>query len=176
MMMTPQNYGDVDAIEQIQLQESDFTPAPAEGEVIAAGETEEVFRAEVGKDGTLTSYNALQLGGSSGANPKSARGKMFINLRDTAGNDVSDRVEFRFIARPLNSNSRTALTPFFTLRDLDNNDPELRQALPPVTSPEGRARVIQDGRVIAVEVRSGSSSVEVSLSDSVIEVPAIAGY
>lgn len=176
MLMTPRNYGDVDSIEQIQIQEADFTPAPAEGETIAAGETEEVFRSEVGEDGTLASYNAIQLGGQTGANPKSARGKMFINLRDNAGNEVSDRVEFRFIARPLNSNSRTALTPFFTLRDLDNPDPELRQALPPVTNSEGKALVIQDGRVLAVEVRSGSGSVEVSLSESVIEVPAVAGY
>lgn len=176
MIMTPQNYGDVDAVEQIQLQESDFVPAPAEGTTISSGETREVFRSEVGEDGSLSSYTAVQLGGDTGANPKSARGKMFINLRDTNQNEVSDRVEFRFVARPLNENSRTPLTPFFTLRDLDNSDPEKRQALPPVTNGRGQAQVVQDGRVIALEVRTGTQSVEISLSDSVVELPAIGGY
>lgn len=175
-IMKPTSNIGVQATEQIQLQDDDFTAAPAEGETIQSGETKEVFRAEVGEDGVLASYDALQLGGTTGPNPKSARGKIYVDIRDTNGNSISKTVEFRFVGRPRNENSRRALTPFYTLRDLDNDNPELRQALPPATNSRGQPTVVQNGRVIAVEIRTSGETAEVSLSESTIEVPAIAGY
>lgn len=175
-VLSPSSNMDVNAVEQIQIQAVDFEAAPDEGTTIPQGETVEVFRSEIGETGRLSSYDALQVGGNLGQNPKSARGKMFVNLKDTANAEVSDQVEFRLAARPKNENGRTPLTPFFSLRNLDAQDPEIRQALPPVVDGQGRPRVVQDGRVLVVEVRTAASSTEISLSNSTVEFPAIVGY
>jgi len=162
--------------EGIKVNDSDFTAAPAEGTTIQSGEVEEVFRAEIGEDGQFSSYSAIQLGGRLGPTGQSAQGKLFIDLEDTSDTDVDDRTEVRFVARPKNGNSRTALTEWYSIRDLDRDDPRQRQPLPPVTNSKGNPLVVQDGRILAVEVRNGATSVEISLANSTVQTPAQAGY
>lgn len=165
-----------DEFEGIRVADSDFNAAPAEGSSISAGEVEEVARAEIEEDGQFSSYRSVQLGGELDPTGNSAQGKLFIDLRDTNDNALDDRTEVRFVARPKNGNRRRPITEWYPLRDLARDDPRQRQPLPPATNEQGEPQLVGPGRILAVEVRNGATSVTVNLSNSVIDLPAIAGY
>lgn len=162
--------------EEIRLADSDFIAAPSEGETVEAGEVVEVARSEVEEDGQLASYDMVQLGGDLDPTGNSAKGKIFLELRDSADEPVDDRTEVRFIARPKNGNRRRALTEWYTIRDLARDDPRQRQPIPPVTNQGGNPMVVGSGRIIGVEIRNGAESVEVDLDNSTWQLPAQAGY
>ena len=163
------------SFEGISLSQADFSDAPATGTSIDAGEVREIARAEIGEDGQLSSYDLVRLGNDQGGNPDSARGKLYAHLEDGSGNAVDNRTEVRFISRPKNGNRRTPLTTWHTLRSLDVDRPDHRIALRPV-SKGGKPVYIQDGRILAVEVRNEATSVTVDRSASTIEAPARGGY
>lgn len=160
----------------IQVNDSDFVAAPAEGTSVSSGEVEEIARSEVSEDGQLASYSTVQLGGETDPMQLSSEGKMFIDLRDTNDNPVDDRTEIRFIARPKNGDSRTDLTGWYPLRDLNRDDPRQRVPLDYVTDMAGRPQLVGRGRILAMEIRNGGTSVTISLSNSTIQLPAEAGY
>jgi len=162
--------------EEIRLADSDFVSAPAEGETIESGEVEEIARAEVESDGQLASYDMIQLGGDLDPTGNSAKGKIFLELRDSDDEPVDDRTEVRFIGRPKNGNRIKALTEWYTIRDLARDDPRQRQPIPPVTNNSGKAMVVPSGRIIGVEVRNGATDFEVYLENSTWQLPAQAGY
>lgn len=170
-----QVFGD-NQFEPITLAETDFLAAPDEGTSIPAGEIAEVFRSEIEEDGQLASYDALQLGQRLDPTGDSAKGKLFVDLKDGGDAAVDPRTQVRFIARPKNGNRRTALTDWMTIRDLARDDPRQRRPLPPVKDEDGDPRVVSSGRIVAMEVRNGATSITVSKSNSVVSVPAIAGY
>lgn len=161
--------------EPIVVTTADFVAAPDEGSTIAAGEVAEVFRAEIGEDGQLSSYDLVRLGDRLGETGRSAKGKLFGIIKDTANAAVPDTTEIRFVARPKNQNGRTPLTNWFPVRDLDRDNPEQRLELPPVTY-NGRPAYVKDGRILAMEVRNGGTSIEVSLANSTLDVPSRGGY
>lgn len=161
---------------EIQVAQSDFNAAPAEGESVEAGEVAEIARAEISEDGQLSSYTTVQLGGETDPMQLSSEGKMFIDLRDTNDNKIDPRTEVRFIGRPKNGDERTDLTGWYPLRDLDRDDPRQRVPLDYVTDKKGRPQLVGRGRILAIEIRNGATSVTVSLSNSTIQVPAEAGY
>lgn len=160
----------------IQVQDSDFNAAPDEGSSVDSGEVAEIARAEISEDGQLASYTTVQLGGDTDPMQFSSEGKMFIDLRDGSDNKVDPRTEVRFIGRPKNGDKRTDLTGWYSLRDLDRDDPRQRVPLDYVTDKQGRPQLVGRGRILAVEIRNGATSVTVSLSNSTIQVPAEAGY
>jgi len=162
--------------EGIRVADSDFVAAPAEGSTIEAGEVEEVFRAEIEEDGQFSSYRSVQLGGELDPTGQSAQGKLFIDLRDDSDNPVDDRTEVRFIGRPKNGNRREPITEWYPLRDLARDDPRQRQPLPPATDEQGNPQLVGPGRILGVEVRNGATSITIDLTNSVIDLPAIAGY
>ena len=173
-----QVFGD-EEFEPITLAETDFLAAPDEGETVEAGEIAEVFRSEIEEDGQLASYDALQLGQRIDPTGNSAKGKIFVDLYDDTtdgGASVDPRTQVRFIARPKNGNRRTALTDWMTIRDLARDDPRQRRPLPPVKDEDGDPRVVSSGRIVAMEVRNGATSITVSKANSVVSVPAVAGY
>ena len=165
-----------ETFEEIRLADSDFTAAPSEGETIEAGEVEEIARSEVEDDGQLSSYDMVQLGGELDPTGNSAKGKIFLELRNSEDEPVDDRTEVRFIGRPKNGNRRKALTEWYTIRDLARDDPRQRQPIPPVTNDGGAPMVVPSGRIIGVEVRNGAESFEVDLDNSTWQLPAQAGY
>ena len=165
-----------ESFEEIRLADSDFVAAPSEGETIQAGEVAEVARSEVEDDGQLASYDLVQLGGSLDPTGNSAKGKIFLELRNSADEPVDDRTEVRFIGRPKNGNRRKALTEWYTIRDLARDDPRQRQPIPPVKDGQGRDLAVPSGRIIGVEIRNGATSVEVDLDNSTWQLPAQAGY
>lgn len=165
-----------ESFEEIRLADSDFVAAPSEGAEIDPGEVVEVARAEVEDDGQLASYDMIQLGGELDPTGNSAKGKIFLELRDGEDNLVDDRTEVRFISRPKNGNRRKALTEWYTIRDLARDDPRQRQPISPVTNDSGQPMVVSSGRIIALEVRNGATEFTVDLQKSTWQLPAQAGY
>lgn len=162
--------------EEIRLSADDFTAAPDEGSSVPAGEIAEIMRSEVEEDGQLGSYDAVQLGGRPDPTGNSAKGKLYVDLRDGSDAAVDERTQIRFVARPKNGNRRTALTSWMTVRDLNVSDTRQRRPLPPVTASDGDPRVVSSGRIIAMEVRNAATSVTVSKANSTVSVPALSGY
>lgn len=161
--------------DEIMISEADFEDAPSEGQAIPAGEVEEVFRAEIGEDGQLSSYDYLRLGGHLSPTGDDAKGKIYVELHDNDDNEVDNRTEVRFIARPKNQNSRTPLTGWMPIRDLNKEDTRQRMPLPPVNV-GGNPAYVRDGRILAVEVRNSSTSITVVRTNSDLSVPAFARY
>lgn len=162
--------------EGINISLADFVDGKDEEVSLSAGQVGEVFTAEVGEDGQLSSYEFVRLGDNlDDGNQDSAKGKLFVNLKDSNDSAIDDRTEFRFIARPKNSNSRTPLTEFIPLRNADQSDPSKRLPLTPVTR-NGKPAVVSDGRVLAVEIRNAATSVSVDRTNSDADIPARGGY
>lgn len=162
--------------EGINISLADFVDGKDEEVSLAAGQVGEVFTAEVGEDGQLSSYDFVRLGDQlDDGNQDSAKGKLFVQLKDSADAEIDQRTEFRFVARPKNSNSRTPLTEFIPLRNANQSDPSLRLPFTPLTR-GGKPAVVKDGRVIAVEIRNAATSVTVDRTNSDADIPARGGY
>lgn len=162
--------------EGINISLADFVDGKDEEQSLSAGTVGEIMTAEVGEDGQLSSYEYVRLGDNlDDGNQDSAKGKLFVDLRDSNDNEVDQRTEFRFIVRPKNSNSRTPLTEFIPLRNANRDDPSTRIPLTPVTR-NGMPAVAGDGRVLAIEVRNAATSVSVDRTNSDADVPARGGY
>lgn len=162
--------------EGINISLADFTDGKDEEVSLSAGQVGEVFTAEVGEDGQLSSYDFVRLGDQlDDGNQDSAKGKLFVDLRDASDAEIDQRTEFRFVARPKNSNSRTPLTEFVPLRNANQSDPSLRLPFTPLTR-GGKPAVVKDGRVIAVEIRNAATSVTVDRANSDADIPARGGY
>lgn len=160
--------------EGIHLVANDFVAGKDEG-TLAAGVVGEVAPAEIGEDGQLSSYDAALLGDELGPTGNSSKGKMFVDLQGDQDSDgtveqVPDDTQFRLIARDKNSNRRIPLTRWFQTRGEDNSDPRLRTEVLP------REPAVKMGRIVALECKRESGSVDVSLSDSTFEIPARGGY
>lgn len=161
--------------EGIHLTAADFTAGKDEGASLNAGTVGEVATAEVTEDGQLSSYDAALIGDELGPTGNSSKGKMYVDLQGDQDGDgtveqVPDDTQFRLIARDKNSNRRIPLTRWFQTRGEDASDPRLRTELLP------RQPAVKNGRIIAVEAKRESGSVNVSLADSTFEFPARGGY
>lgn len=162
--------------EPIHISASDFNASTYEDAALDAGEVGEVLEAEIGEDNQFASYDVVQLGDSlDGGNQDSAKGKLFVDLRDDSDGKIDERTEVRIVTRPKNQNRRTALTNWYALRDLDQTDPDLRIPLPPVTF-DGRPAVVKEGRILAVEIRNSATSITVDQTNSDLSIPAQGGY
>jgi len=155
------------------LDEADFTAGKDNGEQLQAGVVGEVATAEVGDDGKLSSYEAVRPGDRTDTND-ATRGRIFVELEDGNGNTVSDKVQWRLAVRDKNSNRRIPVTSWYRQRDSNNQRPDHRMALRPVTR-SGKPFFIKDGRVIVLEVKNESGTVTVDASASTVEIPARLG-
>jgi len=162
--------------EGINVSTADFVDGKDEETSISAGDVAEVMTAEVGEDGQLSSYDYLRLGDSlDSGNQDSAKGKLFVDLRDASDSEIDQRTEFRFVTRPKNGNRRTPLTEWVNLRNANINDPSKRLPFTPV-SRNGKPAVVRDGRIVAVEIRNPATSVTVDRTNSDADIPARGGY
>jgi len=155
------------------IDEADFTAGKDDGDQLQAGVVGEIATAEVGEDGKLSSYEAVRPGDRTDGNDPT-RGRIFVALEDGNGNVVSDKVQWRLAVRDKNNNRRIPVTSWYRQRDSNNQRPDHRVALRPVTR-GGKPFFIKDGRVLVLEVKNESSTVTVSASDSTVEVPARLG-
>jgi hypothetical protein len=162
--------------EGINVSFADFVDGKDEEQSLSAGTIGEIATAEIGEDGQLSSYEFLRLGDNlDDGNQDSAKGKLFVDLRDSGDNEVDQRTEFRFVVKTKNGNERTALTEFVPLRNANRDDPQTRLPLTPVMR-NGKPAVIGDGRLLAMEVRNAATSVTVDRTNSDADIPARAGY
>jgi len=168
--------------QETRASESDFAEGEADNTSVSAGSNpQELMYAEIGDDNGVSSqfasYRAVRLGGSSGGNPRSGEGKIFADINsDESDTQTNQRTQIRWIKRPLNGDSRTILTQWYTLRDLEQTDVEDRVRLPPVTGKSGKPLVVREGDVLALEVRNPSSSFTIDVSGSELEFPVQVGY
>ncbi|TKX79270.1 hypothetical protein EXE53_16715 [Halorubrum sp. SD626R] len=162
--------------EGINVSTADFVDGKDEEATVEAGDVAEVFEAEIGEDGQLSSYEYLRLGDNlDSGNQDSAKGKLFVDLRAADDSELDQRTEFRFVTRPKNGNRRTPLTEWVKLRNANIDDPSKRLPFTPV-SRNGRPAVVKDGRIVAVEVRNPATSIEVDRTNSDADIPARGGY
>lgn len=188
-MASKANDGDVRAQfdwQPTKITAADYAGGEADGSTVTAGSNpQELAYAEVsddnGVDSQLATYDMVRLGQPLGSNDRSAQGKLFVDLQGDQDGDgtveqVDGRTQFRWIVRPRNGDERRALTDWFVHADANQSDPEKRIAIPPVTNENGEPVYVQEGRVLALEVRNPATDVTVSLSDSQIRAPAMVGY
>lgn len=157
------------------LRSSDFNDGKDNGDTLQAGEVGEIATAEVGEDGQLSAYDAVRPGDHMDPTGNSPIGKMYVDLQTSGSSSVADSVELRLVARDKNANRRVPITPWFSHRDLANSDPRLRTPLPPVVR-EGQPFFVKDGRIISLEVKDETSTVEVTRANCTFEFPARFGY
>jgi hypothetical protein len=162
--------------------EADFATGEDEGSSQSAGgNPSEILYAEIGDDNGVSSqfasYRAVQVGGPRGSNPRSGEGKIYADLNsDEADTATNQRTQIRWVKRPLNGDTRTILSEWYTLRDLEVSDVEDRVHLPPVVDENGNRVVVREGDVLALEARNPSSSFTIDISGSELEFPAQFGY
>jgi hypothetical protein len=161
--------------EGILLTASDYVAGNDEGTALDPGEIGEVAVAEVGEDGQLSAYEAVRLGDTLGPTGNSPQGKLFVDLRDDSDAELDPRTQIRWICRDKNSNRRPPITRWYPLRDLNEDDPRLRTALPPVTK-NNKPFFVKEGRILSLEIKNESTGVTMDLGKSTFETPSRAGY
>lgn len=161
--------------EGIHLTADDFEPGKDNATVISQGEVGEVGKAEIGKDGQLSAFDALRLGDSLDPTGQSPKGKIFADVYDDVPAAVDERTQFRFIVRDKNSNRRQPLTRWYAVRDLNVSDTRQRTPISPVTQGE-KPWYVKNGRYVAIEARNNAQDVTVDITQSTVEVPARGGY
>lgn len=166
--------------EGIHVTNNDFVGGSEDSSDLNSGELGEIAVAEVGEDGQFSAYDAVRLGDEMDPTGNSPKGKLYVDLQGDQDGDgtveqVPDDTQLRWIARDKNSNRREPLTRWYAHRDLDQSRPDLRTPLPPVTR-NGNPWFVKDGRIIALEAKRESGSLNVSLADSTFEVPSRGGY
>lgn len=165
--------------EPISISVSDYAAGKNEGESVGAQEVAEVLEAEIsdanGVDSQLASYDVVRLGDNMDKTGNSAQGKIYADLRDGGDAAIDARTQIRWCVRPKNGNRRDPLTNWYSLRDLNQDRPDHRIPLAPVTY-EGKPAYAQDGRLLVIEARNPATSFTLSRANSVVDVPARGGY
>jgi len=165
---------------EINISQADFNPGPASGSTIAAGENEEIGRAEIGTDGQFVSYELVRPGQELGQTGQSGRGKGFASLVDSNGNPVDGGAEIRLIGRPINQDSTDEIMGWMKHRNLNQEDTQSRLETPPATETNAKGEeipeLVRHGRVLAIEARHPSMDVEIDLTKSDITIPGTAFY
>lgn len=163
-------------VEPITISQSDFDSGPYDGSQLDAQEVGQVGRVEIGDDGSVFSaYEFVRLGQALDRTQNSSQGKIYGDVRDGGDAAVDPRTELRFVVQPKNQNHRTPLTQWYSVRDLDRDDPRQRYPLPPVTR-NGNPAYAKDGRILALEARNASTAVTIDLTNCDMEIPARARY
>lgn len=160
---------------------SDFAAGEEEGNSISAGsQPQEVLVGEVeddnGVDSELASYRRFRAGGALSEAGTDQQGRWFGDFRDGGDVAIDDRTEVRLVKRPKNGDSRTPLSDWQTIREMDNSDPRFRPQFPPATDDDGDPLVVQSGDIIALEIRNTASAITFSRANSTVEIPAQVGY
>lgn len=160
--------------EEIQLTDADFNAGDDDGTTLSSssGQIGEIAEMEVGEDGVLSSYAIAAMGGRK-SGPNDTNPAIYVDLQNSTPAALDDNTQYRFVSRDKNSNRKRTLTDWKTLRESDNSDPRQRPEI--VYRGRGNERWVQDGKLIILEVRNQSTDVAPSLSDSTIEVKAVAG-
>lgn len=159
--------------ERFTLTDADFSAGRDDNTSLSAGTVGEIATAEVGEDGQLSNYDAIQLGQPQ-SNPTGDRkgNEVFVKLGDGSDTDISDSAMWSFAARrkgEIGGGSAGMITGFRKHRGQDNADPAQRDPLPPQTP------VVKDGRIAQLLAKDEAASLTVALTNSEFEIPALGG-
>ena len=155
--------------------DTDFTAGKDNDTSIPAGDVAEVGVAEVGDDGQLSNYDAVQIGQRPAATGGDNQGnEVFIDLAQGDGADAADTVEFAVAARrkgEVGGGVSGEVTGFRGTRGQDTADARQRTSLGP------QSPVVRYGRVLQFLTRDEHAAHEVDIThaETTIEIPAMGG-
>lgn len=160
------------AFEPITLRPADFSASRDDDTQLSSGTVGEIATAEVGEDGQLSGYDAVQIGQPASNNTGDRKGNELFAKLQSGSSDVSDSVEFSIAARrkgDLGGGRGGSITGWITHRGQDNADPAQRKPLYP------QQPVVIDGRMLQLLAKDETAQVTVDLSESEFEIPALGG-
>lgn len=161
--------------EPITLTASDFTASRDNNTSLSAGTVGEIATAEVGEDGQLSGYEAVQIGQPEVNSSGDRKGnELFMQLADGADAEVADTVQAAVAARQkgeLGGGAAGSITGWIKHRGQDTTDPAQRQPIYPQTP------VVKDGRLVQFLAKDETSSVTVNIDSTAtqLEIPALGG-
>ena len=169
--------GEFQYFEEIQLTQADFTNGSDNTSSVSAGTRGEIGELEIGEleigeDGEASGYDILTIGGrKQSTNDEGAR--LYVDLEDSSDTDIQDTAQFRFVGRDKNGNRVRPLTKWMSVRNADNSDPRQRPEV--VYRGFQNHTWIPNGKLVVLEVKDESTTVQESLANSELEIPALAG-
>lgn len=165
---------DVNALsyEPIELTASDFNASRDDDTSLSSGVVGEIATSEVGSDGQLSGYDAVQVGQPAANATGDRKGnELFVKLQ-AGSSDIADTAQFAIAARQkgeLGGGAPGSITGWITHRNQDNTDPAQRRPLYP------QKPIVKDGRLIQLLAKDETASVTVDLSESTYQIPALGG-
>lgn len=155
-----------------KLTDADFSAGRDDDTSLSAGTVGEVATAEIGEDGQLSNYLAVQLGQPATQQFADVQGNEIYVKLQAASADVADSVDWAFAVRDkgeLGGGVAGNITGFRTHRGQDNSDPRQRNKMRP------QSPVARDGKILSLLVKDETQAVTVDLSESDFEIPALGG-
>lgn len=165
---------DVNALtyEPIQLRDGDFSASRDDNTALSAGTVGEIATAEVGEDGQLSGYDAVQVGQPATNPTGDIKGnELFVDLADSGG-DVDDTSEFALAARQkgeLGGGASGSITGWISQRQSDSTTVSERPKVNP------KQPVVKDGRLLLLLFKNEAAQDTVELAQSTFEIPALGG-
>lgn len=142
---------------------------------LSPGQRSEVAQMEVGEDGRSASYTAVTVGYlPNDIEGDTRQGKIYGQLRDSDGNPVDDDTEIRLVKRFRDGTGVSGESEWFKAEGLDESRPDHMYRLRVTDGEDAKANRIRDGRVIAIEARHPSQSVQIDHTESRLVIPAYA--
>lgn len=161
------------AYRRFKLTDSDFSAGRDNDTSLSAGTVGEIATAEVGVDGQLSAYLAVQLGQPAGSSGGDNQGnEPYIEMGDASPGDVSSSADWAFAVRDkgeVGGGREGNITGFRTQRRQDNDDPRQRSSMLP------QQPVAREGKILQFLARDETASVTVDISQTNLEVPSLGG-
>lgn len=158
--------------EPIQLRDGDFSAGRDDDTALSAGTVGEIATAEVGEDGQLSGYDAVQVGQPpTNTGGDIAGNEAFVDLADSGG-DVDDTSEFAIAARQkgeLGGGPAGSITGWISQRESDSSTVGERPKVFPQTP------VVKDGRLLQLLFKNEAAQDTAALASSTFQIPALGG-
>lgn len=165
---------DVSALtyEPITLTASDFTAARDDDSSLSSGVVGEIATSEVGSDGQLSGYDAVQVGQPESNNTGDRKGNEIFFKFQAGSSDIADTAQIKVSARQkgeLGGGTPGSITGWIQHRGQDTSDPAQRRPLYPAQP------IVKNGRLVQILAKDETASLTVDLSESTFEIPALGG-
>jgi len=157
---------------RISVTDADFSASRDNDTALSAGTVGEIATSEVGSDGQLSSYEAVQLGQPPRPNAAGDNLGNEIHMQfQSAGTDIADNAQVAFGARLKGELGGPNITGWIDHRNQDNADPRQRKNLYP------QMPIVIDGRLLVVLAKDEANAVTVDLAENAgqLQVPALGG-
>lgn len=162
--------------QRAQLNASDFSAGRDNDTSLSSGQVGEIGTAEVGEDGSIAQYEAVQLGQPASNRTGDRKGnEQYCNIYDSTGAaDVADAAEYAVNARnkgELGGGAGGTLTGWFKLRNADASDPAQRPPLYP------QQPVVPRRRILSFQLKNENATVQGDITDgsTTVEIPILGG-